>query len=238
MKRSIMICIAAFIAISMGADAQVNTGNTSLPTGSYGKKDTFAAKDLDRPVNNSGVTRETIRVERQADKNGQQGEGTAGTGSVTDLNTNSAVDTAATSNGGTAETDTTTTSWFDTATAGDNTSCSNMTSLYIAIALLTIALLVGIYILSDVLKGISANQIAGSSYALLIPVCTAIVAFYTMQCTGPIKALVSLIVAVALGLPMFFMRTMSKPSPKWLLITHSVFVAAGYALLIAYVVTR
>ncbi len=241
MKPIHIIYLSVFtvlLLISAQMYAQVNTGNSSLPTGSYGKKDTFAAKDLDRPVNTSGVTRETIRVERNADKNERQGQGTAGDGSVAGAaGDGDNMDTAVVGDATNTSASDTTAAGMET-TIGDNASCNSKTSLYIAIALLTIALLIGISLLSNVMKDRPTNQIAGSAYAVLLPISTAIVAFFTMQCTGPAKGLVALVIAVALGLPLFFMRTMSKPSPKWLIITHAVFAVAGYGLLIAYVATR
>lgn len=241
MRPSQILYVFLFIAlilISILVDAQVNTGNSSLPTGSYGKKDTFAAKDLDRPVNTSGVTRETIRVQRNADKNAGQGEGTAGDGSVAGTDGNGGVmDTAVVGDATNTDANDTTAAGMET-TIGDNASCNSKTSLFIAIALLTIALLTGTYLLSDVMKDRPTNQLAGTAYAVLLPISTAIVAFFTMQCTGPAKGLVALVIAVALGLPLFFMRTMSKPSPKWLITTHALFAVAGYGLLIAYVATR
>lgn len=231
------LVIITFILISIIADAQVNTGNSSLPTGSYGKKDTFAAKDLDRPVNNSGVTRETIRVQRGANEN-EGRQSTAGDGSVTDNNNaGTGMDTAVVGDATNTDASDGTTAGVET-TIGDNANCMSKTSLYIAIALLTIALLTGAYLISDIMKGIPGNQMAGSAYAVLLAMGTAIIAFFAMNCTGPTKALIALVIAVLLGLPMFFMRTVNKPSPKWLVITHAVFAVAGYGLLIAYVATR
>lgn len=231
------VCITLLL-LSTQIFAQVNTGNTSLPTGSYGKKDTFASKDLDRPVNTSGVTRETIRVQRNADKNANQGEGTIG-GERADgrsPNADGTYDTAYVGDGTTADMDTTM-HGMET-TIGDDASCSNLTALYVAIALLTIALLIGATLLNAVFKGQPTNQIAGTAYSVLLPVATIAAGFFTMHCTGPSKGLVALIIAVALGLPLFFMRSMSKPSPKWLIGLHSFFAVAGYVLLIAYVATR
>lgn len=217
--------------------AQVNTGNSTLPTGSYGKKDTFNTYEKNFKVNENGVTRETISVKRNVDKNATQGDGTAGSGSLATTQTpDGSIDTAVVSDGTQTEVDTAVTG-LDIS-IGDNASCNNMTSLYIALVLLTIALLVGAYIVSTTWKGQAANQIAGSAYSVLLPISTAIVAFFTMQCTGPAKALIALIIAVLIGLPMFFMRTVSKPSPKGLIIVHGIFAVAGYALLIAYIASR
>ena len=214
MKPIYYIYLALFVAlvlIGAQAYAQVNTGNTSLPTGSYGKKDTFNTYEKNFHVNESGVSRETIRVERNVDKNATANNGSTGNSTITQ-NPDGSYDTAVISDG--------TQTGADTASitglyieAGDNASCNNMTSLYIALVLLTIALLVGGYLVSNIFKGQPTNQIAGSAYSVLLPIGTAIVAFFTMQCTGPGKALIALVIAVLIGLPMFFMRTVSKPSP-------------------------
>lgn len=238
MKPIYYIYLALFVAlvlIGAQAYAQVNTGNSSLPTGSYGKKDTFNTYEKNFKVNENGVSRETIRVERNVDKNASANSGTGN--STIAQNPDGSYDTAVISDGTQTSDDTAMVTGLDIE-AGDNASCNTMTSLYIALVLLSIALLVGGYLISNIWKGQPTNQIAGSAYSVLLPIGTAIVAFFTMQCTGPGKALIALVIAVLIGLPMFFMRTVSKPSPKGLIIAHGLFAVAGYALLIAYIATR
>jgi hypothetical protein len=238
MKPIYYIYVALFVALLLiGAQvyAQVNTGNSSLPTGSYGKKDTFNTYEKNFKVNENGVSRETIRVERNKGKDAVEGDGQGTRGISTTQNTDGTLDTAVISDG--TQTDTAAIKGLDIE-AGDNANCNTMTSLYIALVLLSIALLVGGYLISNIWKGQPTNQIAGSAYAVLLPISTAIVAFFTMQCTGPSNALIALVIAVLIGLPMFFMRTVSKPSPKGLIIAHGIAAVAGYALLIAYVATK
>lgn len=241
MKPIYYIYVALFVALLLiGAQvyAQVNTGNSSLPTGSYGKKDTFNTYEKNFKVNENGVSRETIRVERNKGKDAVEGDGQGTRGGIsTTQNADGTLDTAVISDETQTSTDTAIAVGLDIE-AGDNANCNTMTSLYIALALLSIALLVGAYLISNIFKGQPTNQIAGSAYSVLLPIGTAIVAFFTMQCTGPAKALIALVIAVLIGLPMFFMRTVSKPSPKGLIIAHAIAAVAGYVLLIVYIASR
>jgi|GEM_PF-5013734 len=62
LKTNLIIILVAYTTLAM---AQAANGNTSTPTGSYGKKDTFTSYDKDQHKNMNGVSRETIKVDKK-----------------------------------------------------------------------------------------------------------------------------------------------------------------------------
>lgn len=72
LKPNLVLILVAFTTMAM---AQAANGNTSTPTGSYGKKDTFTSYDQNQQKNMNGVSRETIKVDKKVQP-GDNGNGT------------------------------------------------------------------------------------------------------------------------------------------------------------------
>ncbi len=110
-----------------------------------------------------------------------------------------------------------------------------MNVIYAAIAILGMTAIVGMYLLSLILRNKQVPKGATIVHGLfaVLAVILLVVYCYTNQ-TGPLVSIIVFIVAAFAGVILNYRDITGKSVPKWLAISHGLVAVVGFSLLIAF----
>lgn len=104
-----------------------------------------------------------------------------------------------------------------------------------AIAILALAAMLGMILLTFVLKGRETPKGIVFTHGPLAAVGLVLLIIYAFrQGPGPIESIILFAVAAAGGVIMVMRDLTGKPIPKWLALTHGIVAVAGFAMLLVF----
>ncbi len=111
--------------------------------------------------------------------------------------------------------------------------------LYTTIAVFALAAIVGVVLISHVLKNKPVPIAAAIIHGLFAAVAIVLLILYTTgNRPGPIESLVLFIIAALGGFIMIARDISGKTVPKWLAVAHGLLAASALMLLLAYAIGR
>jgi hypothetical protein len=107
--------------------------------------------------------------------------------------------------------------------------------LITAVAFFSLAALLGLFLLTFVLKGKETPKAVVFTHGPLAVVGLVLLLIYAFKHTpGPIESIVLFVMAAAGGLIMVFKDLTGKVVPKWLAVVHGLIAVAGFVFLLAF----
>src|SRR5688572_7886241 len=107
-----------------------------------------------------------------------------------------------------------------------------MTSLYLSIAMFALGAMVGIYLLSFVLRGINTPKFVVFVHGIFVVVALILLITYAMDQPGYMETVVIFVLAAIGGLVLVYRDLTSKPMPKWLAVGHGLIAITGFVFLL------
>ncbi len=106
--------------------------------------------------------------------------------------------------------------------------------IYTAIAFFALAAVLGMVLLSFVLKGKETPKGVVFTHGPLAAIGLVLLIIYTINNPGPVESIVLFIIA-ALGGVVLVIRDLSrKPIPKWLAVLHGLIAVSGFIFLLIF----
>ena len=104
-----------------------------------------------------------------------------------------------------------------------------------AIAFFSLAALLGMFLLTFVLKGKETPKAVVFTHGPLAVIGLVLLVIYAFQHKpGPIEAIILFAVAASGGFFMLYRDLTNKPIPKWLAVVHGLLAVAGFAMLLYF----
>lgn len=110
--------------------------------------------------------------------------------------------------------------------------------IYTAIAFFALAAILGMVLLSFVLKGKETPKGIVFTHGPLAAIGLVLLIIYALNHPGPVESIVLFIIA-ALGGVVLVIRDLSrKPVPKWLAVVHGLAAVSGFIFLLVFAFTK
>jgi hypothetical protein len=106
--------------------------------------------------------------------------------------------------------------------------------LYTAIAFFALAALLGMFLISFVLKGKETPKAVVFTHGPLAVIGLVLLIIYSLKQPGPIEAIVLFAIAAAGGLIMVWRDLTRRTVPKWLAIAHGLLAVSGFVFLLVF----
>lgn len=107
--------------------------------------------------------------------------------------------------------------------------------VYAVISFFALAAILGLLLLSFILKGKETPKGVAIVHGLLAMTGLVLLIIYTTQhLPGPIKSLILFIIAAMAGSLVFSRDITNKPIPKWLAVVHGLIAVTGFAFLLLF----
>lgn len=107
--------------------------------------------------------------------------------------------------------------------------------IYWAISILGFTAIIGMYLLSLILRNKEIPKAATLVHGIFAVLAVILLIIYSIrQETGPIVSIVVFVVAAFLGIVLNYRDITGKSLPKWLAISHGIVAVAGFAILILF----
>lgn len=113
------------------------------------------------------------------------------------------------------------------------------TMIYTCITLFALAAILGMILLSFILKGKETPKGVAIAHGLLAATGLVLLIMYTTKATpGPVESVILFAIAATGGIIVFARDITNKPIPKWLAVVHGLVAVAGFAFLLMFAFGR
>ena len=110
--------------------------------------------------------------------------------------------------------------------------------IYTAIAFFALAAILGMILLSYVLKGKETPKGVVFTHGPLAAIGLVLLIIYTVNNPGPVESIVLFTIAALGGVVMLVKDLSGKPIPKWLAVVHGLIAVSGFIFLLVFAFTK
>jgi hypothetical protein len=110
--------------------------------------------------------------------------------------------------------------------------------IYSAIAFFALAAILGMILLSYVLKGKETPKGVVFTHGPLAAIGLVLLILYTVDNPGPVESVVLFVIAALGGIILVIRDLTKKPIPKWLAVVHGLVAVAGFIFLLVFAFTK
>ena len=129
-----------------------------------------------------------------------------------------------------------TTDMVATAAVGTVTNCDciNMNLIYTAIAVFGLAAIIGMYLITLLMRDRKRPLFASIVHGLFATCGLTLFVIYCIHQPGPLASLTIMVIAALCGLVLIYHEVIGRPVPKWLGALHGVLAVVGFILLLIF----